>query len=522
MAEKLIPYIEKNNEIYQVYDIEAHNAINNINTTINETVNESNKEINKILKYDSFNTINYGYGTEIQEMPVDLNATTGAMLGYKREGMFITLNGPHDVKTGASSTYAIKIRLNNAILRTYSTSSVDNWDSNLALQLKPNTYYKACLYHLTDFENIANVTLSVYKSGTHSSIGTSRTINNKFERIFLTDEDESITYNLVLYIPYKAREEHIFENTRFCITLEEYDRFKEELNILKESSSLIKLESNYENNLNYYINAATGARVYSNTFQHSDYVDISQFSKLLFPRFSYKASISEITFYNENKEFLLGIPCVNAATTKYTEDLYEITPPANAQYAIFSNFKNTDYYGYFPVYGQQKNFTSITSIEQTNLLLQPITTIVQPDLTLHKNILFFTGGVASSEYETLIGSTAKANYQGINQQEAYAIDSNYESMLFVYNTNKTFIKAIGWNQGLTYIPKDAAYIAFVFRRLDNAAMTDDDLTAIQTSLTFYSMVDTTLTKSNIAADAATVGAKLAALEARIIALENAT
>lgn len=218
MAKKLLPYIEENNEIYQVYDIEAHNAINNINTTINETVNESNKEINKILKYDSFNTINYGYGTEIQEKPADPIVTNSStMLGYKRDGMFITLNGRHNVISDGQQT--IKVKLNGSVTTTFSNSTIDEWTAN-SLQLKPNTQYKASLYDLSGVEDFENFNILFYKAGNHTSLGTKTSFNNKIEKIFTTDVDDTITYNLVLLIPY--HETHVFINNSFYITLEEY------------------------------------------------------------------------------------------------------------------------------------------------------------------------------------------------------------------------------------------------------------------------------------------------------------
>ena len=439
MAEKLIPYIEQNNEIYQVYDIEAHNAINNINTTINETVTESNKEINKILKYDSFNTINYGYGTEIQETIADPTVTNSStMLGYKRDGMFITLNGRHNVYY-SSYNRNIYLRLNGAVARAVLPSGVKGWtNEEYTLKLKPSTKYKVTLYLLSDnVEDMDYLNIRMCQSGVESSLGILEKTTNKQERFFQTTDDETTTYNLILYIPYNA--EHVFENTQLCITLEEDPETE---NIL-DTNYIVKYGP--INTINYNYN-------YQKRPPSSTATDTTMLG------------------YRRDGMFIT----LNGKHNVISSGQRSIKIKLNG--SVATTFSNS----------------TIDSWTTDSLQLKPN--------TQYKASLYDLSGVEGFEDLSIMFYQA-GSHTSLGTKKTF---NNKIEKIFTTGADDT----ITYNLVL-FIPYHETHVF-----INNSFYI--------TLEEYEDPIDTTLTKSNIAADAATVGAKLAALETRIAALENAT
>ena len=73
----------------------------------------------------------------------------------------------------------------------------------------------------------------------------------------------------------------------------------------------------------------------------------------------------------------------------------------------------------------------------------------------------------------------------------------------------------GFVNGLVLLPSSAVKFAVAFTRADDAVMTDSDADAIKAALMQYKLTDTTLTASNVPADAKTVGDKMQVNESLI-------
>lgn len=143
--------------------------------------------------------------------------------------------------------------------------------------------------------------------------------------------------------------------------------------------------------------------------------------------------------------------------------------------------------------------------------------------------LTFTPAITADSYikqdGTGVGSSNKycrmsALYTGYGMRVCIIVDNpTYESQISFYDDNGVistgvgFLGYDGYNAGPHYIPATAKKFACNFRRVDQAALTAADRTAISASLKAYGPTDTSLTLAGIAADAKATGEALGVLEA---------
>ena len=138
--------------------------------------------------------------------------------------------------------------------------------------------------------------------------------------------------------------------------------------------------------------------------------------------------------------------------------------------------------------------------------------------------LTFTPAITADSYikqdGTGVGSSNKycrmsALYTGYGMRVCIIVDSpTYESQISFYDENGVistgvgFLGYDGYQAGPHYIPATAKKFACNFRRVDQAALTAADRSAISANLKAFSATDTSLSLPAMAADAKTVGNQL--------------
>lgn len=114
------------------------------------------------------------------------------------------------------------------------------------------------------------------------------------------------------------------------------------------------------------INANDGTVYNSTVVSHTDYIDLSGYSKIKykgmgFPDSSVRAGIA---FYNSSKVFLIGIVGATSQSEQgYLAELSVATLPPGTKYARFSVFANTSTYGTFELYGESILHKTIERIQ---------------------------------------------------------------------------------------------------------------------------------------------------------------
>lgn len=104
-----------------------------------------------------------------------------------------------------------------------------------------------------------------------------------------------------------------------------------------------------------------------------------------------------------------------------------------------------------------------------------------------------------------------ALWGGFGARKAIAVnDPTYEFCLALYDetgnlSGTGYLESLGYSTGMQYIPKTAAKIGISFRRVDQAALTDADITAISAALSAFAATDTTLSVAGAPADAKATG-----------------
>ena len=127
----------------------------------------------------------------------------------------------------------------------------------------------------------------------------------------------------------------------------------------------------------------------------TNFVNIKGYKTLLYKRIRYTAgSTAGMAFYDENQAYISGERCViNAAENAYI--LKNITVPANAVYARFTTFKDTETYGNFELYGQSYIFDAIKTVEDEVVAVQDRTEALEEKLTITDNY----ADISSLSYE---------------------------------------------------------------------------------------------------------------------------
>lgn len=115
-----------------------------------------------------------------------------------------------------------------------------------------------------------------------------------------------------------------------------------------------------------YIKAGSPGSVTSNeTFEHTDYVDIGDFTTITYKRHGSTAASPNggMAFYNANKEYVSGIAAYGSQEASGYVGLYETIVPSGVKYARFSTYADTTTYGNFELYGERKIVTAINELD---------------------------------------------------------------------------------------------------------------------------------------------------------------
>ena len=122
-----------------------------------------------------------------------------------------------------------------------------------------------------------------------------------------------------------------------------------------------------------YINPDTGSVTTSDASSHTDYIDISNFSKIKFKRRGSTLSTvaSGSAFYNSSKTYISRSGLKDLASqeqTGYFSDLCTVNVPSGAAYFRATVFNDTTTYGNFEVYGISKLGSDVSEvIDITNI-----------------------------------------------------------------------------------------------------------------------------------------------------------
>ena len=111
-------------------------------------------------------------------------------------------------------------------------------------------------------------------------------------------------------------------------------------------------------------------------------------------------------------------------------------------------------------------------------------------------------------------------WYGAGQRYAISVTNpDYEFNLMFYDQNGSLDNGNGYIKGTEYITNDviivpsyAIYFGMNFRRVDEQAITDDDIVTIRNSILRFALTDKTLTQEDKAADAKVVGDEISALK----------
>lgn len=153
----------------------------------------------------------YKYAENI-ELIEDPTATNGTQIGIKRELMTFTVNGT------VRGDYAEFIKISGYMQRTsYSSNAIDGWPG--AFTPENGHKYRVCLIYLSGTytlgtEAVASASVSVYKQGTHASLGTYYYEGENFYREFASDGSP---VNLVMYIA----KGNAMTNMKYLVVLED-------------------------------------------------------------------------------------------------------------------------------------------------------------------------------------------------------------------------------------------------------------------------------------------------------------
>lgn len=125
-----------------------------------------------------------------------------------------------------------------------------------------------------------------------------------------------------------------------------------------------------------------------------------------------------------------------------------------------------------------------------------------------------------SYFKIANGATGTSNkyartalWNGYGTRKAIVVDDpTYEFCLTLYDETGTssgggtgYLGYVGYTKGMSYIPQNATQFGVSFRRVDQAALTNADITAISAALSAFAATDKTLSVAGAPADAKVVG-----------------
>ena len=148
----------------------------------------------------------------------------------------------------------------------------------------------------------------------------------------------------------------------------------------------------------------------------------------------------------------------------------------------------------------------------------------------------WTPNITKGSYFKIVnGATGTSNkyartalWSGYGTRKAIVVDDpTYEFCLALYDETGTssgggtgYLGYVGYTKGMSYIPQNATQFGVSFRRVDQAALTDEDITAISAALSALAATDTTLSVAGAAADAKKTGEAIESVSQ--IASQNAS
>lgn len=102
---------------------------------------------------------------------------------------------------------------------------------------------------------------------------------------------------------------------------------------------------------------------------------------------------------------------------------------------------------------------------------------------------------------------ARSQYRlgGIGYRNAIEMTGDTYTYSLVYEEGSTIVGTKSMGSGVTIFPKNAQYVKINFKRVDDAVLTDADMTAISAALRLYKITDASLTMNAFPADAKATG-----------------
>lgn len=147
-----------------------------------------------------------------------------------------------------------------------------------------------------------------------------------------------------------------------------------------------------------------------------------------------------------------------------------------------------------------------------------------PAITQKSYIRFSDGTTARNASGVYARTTSLKNISGV--YKAVVVNNPlYEYAIALYDETGAldgtgYLGHTEYSTGLQYIPKTASVIGVSFRRVDQTALTDSDITAISAALSAFAATDTTLSVAGAAADAKGTGEAIESVSQ--IASQNAS
>lgn len=159
-----------------------------------------------------------------------------------------------------------------------------------------------------------------------------------------------------------------------------------------------------------YIKVSDGGIGSSTTSFHTDYIDVSGFTKIKFKRRGITSTSANggMCFYDNTKSFISGTSIPDKTSqpaNAYLADLCETTVPDNAVYARFTTFGDTTTYGDFAVYGYSKLNETVQILDD---FAGDVGEYVQPTNLFNKDSALIKANYrlsSSGDYISLSGSS---------------------------------------------------------------------------------------------------------------------
>ena len=195
---------------------------------LKSAIKDEDTRTNQILSL-----VNYGYDEPIN-YPIGDGSTWGKSIGIYRDGTTVKIHKP------SSTTVDIRAKLSGAFALAGNNSGVNAWTSGLSF--KTGHQYKITSRLIggsavSGSDSNYGGAVSVYPTGTSTSVGTATTGNGVNSRTFTAEE--STAYNIVFY----ATKAAIFTNAVYLITIE--DLTESEFVNLQEQIDEIKVNTEY-------------------------------------------------------------------------------------------------------------------------------------------------------------------------------------------------------------------------------------------------------------------------------------